>query len=268
MANSDSQTDNTSVLDVTESKKADLDALTLSVINAQDSVDKFQAIVTSLTEKVNNFQVFVARADTSRTTTLSNLNLANQLVQSALNLKNNAKIAVDKMFTASKKTDNLSIQMKQVIDKLIYSAEVLSKLSNIIIKKKAINPLISDELISLIATAGTDANNAVALTLVALQSTFAANASGMESRDAGTLANSQAETLYHTLKDSDDKVKSLLTLLGSAYQKAKTNYTTFENALTRATNQLNQAKLELTRAQVNLKSLQAGLAAANAAALA
>ena len=255
-------------IDVTEGKKVDLDALTMEVIDAQDTVNKFQAIVTSLVEKVNNFQIFTDRANTSRATTLNNKNLMNQLVQSALNLRNNSKIAVAKMVEASKQTDQLSVEVKQIIDKLIYSAEVLNKLSNIIIKKKAINPLISDELISLISTAGTDANNAVALTLVALQSTFAANASAMESSDAVNLANKQADNFHTALIKDEGNAASLLHLLNMAYKLAKAKYAYMENALVIATNQLNKATMDLTKAQVRLKSLQAGLAAANAAALA
>jgi hypothetical protein len=192
----------------------------------------------------------------------------NQLVQSSINLQNNSHIAAGKMEEASRQTDKLSVEVKQIIDKLIYSAEVLNKLSNIIIKKKAINPLISDELISLISTAGTDANNAVSLTLVALQSTFAANASAMESSDAVSLANTQANNFHTTLVNDEGSVVSLQKMLNMAYKLAKAKYANMENALIIATNQLNKATLDLTKAQVRLQSLQAGLAAATAAALA
>jgi hypothetical protein len=264
---------------ITESKKAQLDALNLSVINAQHSVDQFQSIVTSLSEKTINFQGFLALADINRTQTYNNKKLVDQMVQGALDLLNNSEIASREIATARNQTNELDKQLKSVIDKLIYTAELIDKLSNIIIRKKALNPLISDELVSLIGTAGKDANNAVALTLIAVKSSFTANALNIESEAALILSYTQSIDFYQfltgksqpTIKDnkpSNVKPNSLESTLNTAYQNAKNNYQRIEKALIVTTNQLNDAKSSLDKAQVKLKSLQAGLAAANAAALA
>jgi len=261
---------------ITESKKAELDKLSIQVIDAQYDVNKFQSIVTSLADKVNNFQVFLATAENTRTQAYNNKILMTQLVQNALDLQNNSNIAFDEIVLADTKTKILGVNIKQVIDKLIYSAEVLNKLATIITRKKALNPLISDELISVLATAGSDANNAVALALVALKSTFAAQASNMESEAAIELAYTQSSDLYETLVngiasdevEAKEKEKSLEYLLHEAYKNAKSNYQKLEKALIICTKQLNDAKSDLNKAQIKLKSLQSGLAAANAAALA
>jgi hypothetical protein len=256
---------------ITENKKAELDALTLQVLDAQHDVEQYQSIVTSLTEKVANFQGFLAIAETTRSHTNSNRVLIEQMVQSALDLQNNSKIGFNEIVLADSKTKALAENIKIVIDKLIYSAEVIAKLSNIIIQRKALNPLISDELISMVGAAGKDANNAVALTLVALKSVFAAQASNMESEAAMSLEYTQTMALYKTITGSggtDKKVQSLESLLRKAYTDAKANYARIEKALTITVNQLNDAKAGLNKAQVKLKSLQAGLAAADAAALA
>jgi hypothetical protein len=261
---------------ITESKKAELDKLSIQVIDAQYDVNKFQSIVTSLADKVNNFQAFLATAENTRTQAYNNKMLMTQLVQNALDLQNNSNIAFDEIVLADTKTKILGANIKQVIDKLIYSAEVLNKLATIITRKKALNPLISDELISVLATAGSDANNAVALALVALKSTFAAQASNMESEAAIELAYTQSSDLYETLVngmasdevEEKEKEKSLEYLLHEAYKNAKANYQKIEKALTICTKQLNDAKSDLNKAQIKLKSLQSGLAAANAAALA
>jgi hypothetical protein len=261
---------------ITESKKAELDKLSIQVIDAQYDVNKFQSIVTSLADKVNNFQAFLATAENTRTQAYNNKILMTQLVQNALDLQNNSNIAFDEIVLADTKTKILGVNIKQVIDKLIYSAEVLNKLATIITRKKALNPLISDELISVLATAGSDANNAVALALVALKSTFAAQASNMESEAAIELAYTQSSDLYETLVngiasdevEEKEKEKSLEYLLHEAYKNAKANYQKIEKALIICTKQLNDAKSDLNKAQIKLKSLQSGLAAANAAALA
>lgn len=259
---------------VTEQKKAELDALTIMVLDAQHNVEQFQAIVDSLTEKSNTIQGFLAIDEGIRTQTYNNKVLMEQMVQSAKDLKNNSKIAIDEMALASVKTKHLAPHIKILVDKLIYVAEFIDKLSNIIIRKKAINPLISDDLISMVGTAGKNANDAVAVTLVALQSTFAAQASNLETELAIGLEMDQANLFYEFLmkgkpnQDVKDPNRSLYYYLNNAYTVAKTKYKTTEKAYKIVTKQLNDALTALNKAQVKLKSLQSGLAAANAAALA
>jgi len=262
---------------ITERKKAELDALSLQVIDAQYDVNKFQSIVNSLTDKVNNFQAYLATAENTRTQAYNNKILMDQLLQNAIDLKNNSNVAFSEIVIADSRTKDLSKNIKMVIDKLIFSADLLNKLSTVVTRKKALNPLISDELISVLATAGSDANNAVALTLIALKSTFAAQASNTESEAAIELAFTQSDDLYECLigapdedndTDTDPKTKSLDGLLHDAYTNAKENYRRMEKALVMCTKQLNDAKSDLNKAQIKLKSLQSGLAAANAAALA
>jgi hypothetical protein len=265
---------------ITESKKAELDALTLNVLNAQHSVDQFQSIVNSLTIKATNFQGFLAIAEAKRTQAYSSKKLVDQMVQGALDLLNNSQIASTEVAQARIKTDTLDKKLKAVIDKLIYTAEMINKLANVIVRKKALNPLISDELVSMIGNAGKDANNAVALTLIALKSAFTANALNIESEAALILGYTEAIDFYQFLTgksgiplDGNNTVpfktpNSLESQLHKAYSTAKATYTRMEKALVLTTNQLNDAQTSLNKAQVKLKSLQAGLAAANAAALA
>jgi hypothetical protein len=258
---------------ITEAKKAELDALTIKVLDAQYDVDRNQAIVTALTDKLNNFQSFLAIADNKRTQALSNKNLADQLLRSSKDLQDNSQIAFTEMVNADDQTKKLAAQTNNVLAKLIYSAEVINKLINFVIRKKALNPLISDDLIGALTTAGADANKAVALTLVALKSTFAAQASAIESEQAMALEYLQAQSLYATL-NFDSKTTppptptSLTSLLYQAYSDAKAHYDSTLKALNITTIQLDHAQNLLNKSQVSLRSLQSGLAAGNAAALA
>lgn len=264
---------------ITEKKKAELDQLTLEVLDAQHDVEQFQAIVTSLTEKSNKLQAALSAAESSRTQTLNNRNLLDQLVQSALDLQNNASIAFDEIIDANTRTAVLSASVKSVMDKLIYVAQLVNKMGALVARKKALNPLISDDLVSMIGDAGKAANNAVALTLVALKSAFAAQASNTESQAALALGYQQSMSFYQVLtgKGPDGKqamdennkpVDSLQSLLYDAYGTAKANYETTQKASLLTISQLNNAKASLSKAQVKLNSLQLSLAAANAAALA
>jgi hypothetical protein len=254
---------------VTERKKNELDALTIQVMDAQGDVAQYQSIVNALTTKSNDLQNFLAIATNNKTQAYNNKILINQLVQSAAELEKNADIAFNEMVEASLQTKKLTTDINTVMGKLIYSAEVINKLANLIVRKKALNPLISDELVSMVSTAGTDANNAVALTLVALQSTFAAQASEMEAETAIGLTYTQSIALTKLLTGSDgDCPASLQGLFYQAYADTRVNYTLTEKANFTTVKQLNMAKANLNTAQVKLKSLQSGLAAANAAVLA
>lgn len=261
---------------VTEQKKAELDALVIKVIDAQQVVAQFQAIVDSLTEKSTLIQNFLTIDENNRSYTYNNKLLVNQMVQTASDLLNNSQIVVDEMNLAAGKTQKLAPNVKKLIDKLIYASEIINKLSTTIIRKKALNPLISDDLITMLGTAGKSANDAVAVTLIALQSTFAAQASNMETEMAIAVEFEQAKAFLALLnfqpnpKDakSDKSTKSLAWYLNNAYVLAQQKYKQTEKAYKIITQQLSDALAALNTAQVKLKSLQSGLAAANAAALA
>lgn len=269
------QTPNRPKYGITESKKAELDTLTNDVLNAQIEVEQYQAIVDALTAKVSNFQSYLTIADGRRTQALNNKNLVDQLVQSSYDLQNNSGIAFNDMVLADSKTKKLATKIKQLIDKQIYTAELIDKLSIMIARQKALNPLISDDLVSRITKAGKDANNAVALTLIALNSTFASEASNMESEAATALEYDQSMILYQTITGTNPDgtkstlyVKSLKALLYKAYKKAKDDFDEAQTALNITTEQLNTANTSLNDSQIKLQSLQSGLAAGNAAALA
>jgi len=266
---------------ITEKKKAELDALTAEVLDAQHEVAQFQAIVTALSDKLIKFKSFLAAADSNRESTLNNRNLADKLVQAAIDLKQNSNITFTEMGSADDRTGKLASQVKDVIAKLIYAAEIINKLANLIVRKKGMNPLISDELVSRISAAGNDANNAVALTLIALKSSFAAQATNMESQSAAALEYYQSLDLYNLLTGEkimlendpgnilpDLKGHSLWDLMHIAYVNAKAQYETMHQACKIVTRQLNNAESQLNQATIKLRSLQSGLSAGTAAALA
>ncbi|ALL06187.1 hypothetical protein AQ505_12215 [Pedobacter sp. PACM 27299] len=255
---------------ITEFKKNELDALTLQVMNAQEIVAQYQSIVTSLTTKSNDLQAFLATATNDKTQAYTNKVLVDQLVQSAAGLLQNSDIAFNEMLRANLRTKTLTSNVNEVMSKLIYAAEVINKLATLVLRKKALNPLISDELVSMLSTAGTDANNAVAVSLVALQSAFVAQATEMEAETAAGLEYTQAISFTKLLTGTVRKGHSvsLQGIFYQAYKNASVNYILIEKANFSTTKQLNVAKANLNTAQVKLKSLQSGLAAANAAALA
>ena len=271
---------------ITERKKQELDQLKQQVTDVQGTVDQYQAIVDSLTAKSNKLTAQLSAAEASKAQALSNKDLLDTMVNDAKDLQNNSEITFDAIVLADAKIKTVAEEIKTTINNLIYSAEVINKLANLVIRKKASNPLISDELVTMVTTAGTDANNAVALTLVALQSVFSAQATSLESEAAMALQLLQATKLYEFMigeevdgiqnnnipsaeTPTDPKTTyTIQSLLDYAYTVTSTMYDEALTASKDTINQLNDSQSKLSDAQVQLASLQAGLAAANAAALA
>jgi len=256
---------------VTENKKRTLDSLTIQVLNATDEVSQLQAIVSSLTDKSTTYQGFLTQADANKTQAFNNVGLMNTVVKNAQNLKDNSEIALGEIILANSKTENVAQNTTSVTNKLIYTAEMINKLANLIIRKKAQNPLISDQLITMITAAGNNANNAVALSLVALNATFTAQSTNKQVQNTAALESLQSIKLYDKLtndKKTNSPSLSLKTLLNNAYDIAVAEFNKMQSAYNETLNQLNLKTADLNKAQINLKSLQSGLAAANAAALA
>lgn len=263
---------------VTENKKAEIDQLTYQVIDAQYVVDENTANVNALQKKLTRFEGYLATADTNRASTLSNWNTMKQVVEDAKNLQKDCNISQQTMAEANLLMQEVAIDVNTVMQELIYTAEVINNLSNVIVRKKAKNPLISDELITILGDTGKDANNAVALMLTALESTFTAQATNMEADAANALSLAQADALYDTLtgttqenKNEQNKHgfgKSLENLIYQSYTNAVSVYKSYRQDVNITQTQLNKAQYDLANAELKLASLQAGLAAANAAALA
>ena len=191
--------------------------LTNQVIDAQHQVEQMQAIVDSLTQKSTQFNTFLITAGNNKAQALSNRDTVIQIVQSAQDLMINSKIALSATAKSDNRTKDLAKAMKELIDKLIFSAEVINKLANLVIRKKALNPLISDDLVKMVGVAGTDANSAVALTLVALQAAFTGQASSLETEATSALEFIESVKLYKTLTGKVEKlVGSSIGTTGSA----------------------------------------------------
>jgi len=250
---------------VTESKKAEIDRIESEVKNAQYEVDILQIIVDSLTTKSDEFEAILKQAKSSFDAADANQGSLNKIINNARELLAASKIAENEMNSTKSMTDQVSNNMTEVVNKLIYSAEVVTKLSSLIVRRKALNPLISDELITIVSKLGDDANNAVSLALVALKSAISAQTSNTESDGIANLEVSQATALLKALEDNKMGIKELL---AASYKQADANLKSAQKANDYAGAQLNEVTVKLKQATVKLNSLKKSLAAAKAASLA
>lgn len=273
------------VYGIADQKKAELDLLTSQVNQAQYAVAQQQVIVNSLVAKSNQFNAFLTQAGANQATALSNFNLVKDAMSGVKALVAGAKLAHHQTDAATDGACKVSVGMADLIGKLIFSVEIIDKLAQLINKQKSINPLVPDSLIAFLSKATTDANNAVALTLTALQSCYAAEATLLESKNAMKLGDDQAHELkakmeqgWNAPKESTTAVScnfgfgddsdGIVSLLHRAYKMASENYHDALQDNNSVTKQLTYAQEQLAAATTMLNSYQAGLAAATAAAYA
>ncbi|MDU8498229.1 hypothetical protein RYB01_03425 [Pseudomonas syringae] len=265
-------------------KKADIKHLTERVQMALNRVAEHQAIVDSLQAKSSLFADSLTQATANKATALVNYNLVRDTVSGVRSLASNFDMARKQGDRASLGAARVSEKMSSLIGKLIFSVEVINKVTQLVNKQKALNAFLPDTLIVFMTNATKDANNAVALTLTALQSCYIAESTLLESNGVIGLANHQAENLSRRMlagwSPSSDKGGNpaaldlssngdgLLVLLQNAYENSVDTYNSTLANNQNVADQVVYAQTELALANMQLSSLQAGLRAATAAAYA
>lgn len=261
---------------VSVNKKADLDALTRQITVATAAVADWQNVVTALTAKSTQFAGYLANADANRNAALTNLNLMRDAAGSSVQLQQTSELAQKQTNRAVDKIGLASAQVADLIYKLIFSCELVDKLAQLVNKQKLINPTIPDDLIKYLGKATADANTAMAATLTAMSSCYAAEATGLESKEAMQLIVKQIQNLYAQVMASAPAAQNkkqetptdLMSMFEYNYQTALTDYQSALTANTAVSQQLAHAQLSLSNATSVLNSVKLGLAAATAAAFA
>jgi len=265
-------------------EKARLDLLSSQVADAQYDVNQQQANVDALQSKSSQFNAFLAEADANKQTALANLNLARDIEASIKSLWSSTGLAKKQSDKASLAVSNVSANMATLINKLIFAVEIIDRFGQLVNKQKSSNPLIPNSLISCITKASSDSNNAIALTLTALQSCYAAETTTLRAQQVIDLQNTQIGNLKtqfeNSVTTSRDKLVAeadgiytplgvgLLALSQQAYATFEQKYqqTLADNNM--VNQQLAYAQQILAQATTKLRSYQSGLAAATAAAFA
>lgn len=258
-------------LRITEVKQAELDNLLIQIQNAQFEYNQQKAISDSLALKIQLFSQSLAEAEASRTEALNNLDLIRKIKDETENLGKQSSVAYNTIKEAAELSNAMTRQLSEMIRQLVFAVEVVNKFSNAIIRKKALNPLVSNELVDLSATLGKDANTAVSLSLVALKSAYSANLGCLDATSSNALQRSLVEKLNYRIhygSGNPDVRDSLLDILNTAYINSTEYYQQMlvANQNVKSQFSINQALCDA--AAVKLASLQAGYAAASAAALA
>ncbi|MFM7022266.1 MAG: hypothetical protein ACKOXB_04755 [Flavobacteriales bacterium] len=228
--------------------------MTAASAKAQKKVEQQQEVVNTLSQKLNDTGSRLAVADANKESALSTKNSADQLLLGVVTLKQNIQLFSTALPLLAKQTDYLQSKMKALFDQLQYSFGLLVKLVNVVLRKKAQNPLISDELVVIAGKAVNNANNVLALMMEAMHSLAAVHPVNMNLQAIAAEGKAQSFTFL-----SANEV--LVDLSAAAYDDAQEAYTKASQTNAIVKKKVNVETMVLNNEQANLQSLQAGLAA-------
>ncbi|QOV66614.1 hypothetical protein [Citrobacter sp. BDA59-3] len=228
---------------IAEQKNAEIDALTSQVNKAQFRVNQLTTVVTSLTAKQANFAALLTDADSKKDAALANLNQAKTLVANVETLQRYSILVSQQTDKSLRNVRETSNHMAELIEQLIFSADVVEKLSGFVNRQKAANNVIPDALVAVLNQATSDANNAVALTLTALQSSYASAASVDQAGSVSALEARQAQQWLTLLTGTSSDVQESL-----AHKRV--------NAVIKSVEKVLKALGKAQRENQNLMSLQ------------
>jgi len=247
--------------DISDLALAKFNELTASIQVANLAVAEKQAIATALAAKSTQVMGYLGQAQTTMETARANRTLVLQAQSSTDGLDRYLQQAKTKTDSTTRAAAELASALSNLVQQLVFACDIVCGVSANVNVIKTDKPITPNELVLHTGNAATDANDAIAKTLLALQGSFTAAATLEEARKSVGLGAGQSASLKQCVGD-------LSTQLVDTYDASEKRYKALSAASENIATQLQIAQSELAAAQTNLDSLKAGLAAANAAAYA
>lgn len=257
--------------DVTAEKTTRIKHLQRMVEEAKNKLAKAEATFNSYASKSELFDQIHEDASNTLSVMTSQENLASDLVQKVNSLFQTATVAIGTANDTYLDTKKLLHSVQKVVEATLAAATDITLSAELIMKRKAANPLISSELVTEAAQASKDASKAVSLIINALTATFNALSTANQANNTAEIV--QAEIIY--LKDlvvMDTSLENVNNTMITIQEKANQNYMNARSAekealkaADEAKQQMMKSKNELNRATADLANAEAALNAAEAA---
>lgn len=236
----------TMIAGIAERKNREIETLENQVAAAQYQVNELTAVVSSLNAKQNNFAQLLTDAESKKSIALGHFNQIRQIAVQIAELRQYSEV-VSQQVTSNAAVTDTAKNVAALINRLIFSVDVIEKLTDFVNRQKAVNNAIPSELISILGKAVTDSNKAVALSLIALESCYATVSSACESRTisdleikqaveveallmGGTSENEQSQFLFKRASKALTDVESTLTDMQKAQKWAQKSISALKNA--------------------------------------
>ena len=255
--------------DVTANKTAVIANLELQVKSQTTIVAQAEAKYNSYQSKLAEFNSLLSEAEADLSTAQANHNQYMTVEGNTLGTNQAAETSSEVSQTTYALSKKLLEEWNQVGYLALKSATQIAEVTDYIQKRKAANPLISNDLVNDAVTANKNAATTVKLVINALNDAMDAMTSASEASRSTDLTMLYSEmgvnlTTGNTATGTDVST-ALKTLIANALTAAQDNVTAYQNAVNTVTAQTSQAKQEYDEANDQLEAYQSALAAAQVA---
>lgn len=258
--------------DVTAQKTSRIKHLKRLVEDAKKALADSEATYEAFQAKSELFNELLTNATSRLNEMNSQDNLAIDTGQKVKSLFNTASVAVTTANDTYADTKHLLRTVQEVVESTLNAATDIALSAELIMTRKAANPLISSQLVTDASQAATDASKAVSLIVNTLTSTFNALSTANQANNTAEMAQIEIEYLKELIV-GEPALASLTSptkmpvesQVKEYYQEARDAERLSQKAADEARQQVLKSKNELTRSTANLANVEAALNAAEAA---
>ncbi|MEB0172986.1 hypothetical protein [Undibacterium sp. CCC1.1] len=230
------------------------------VKQATFQVAQNQAILSVLNAKLQQAQELLNEADQQQSKHLKLRDSVKGAITPLQQVATTLALVTQQTKQANTEISKLAADLSDLVKKLIFSIAFTDKLAQTVNQQKQMNPLLPDILLARFAKASTDAAPAIALTLIALQTTYAAQVNLQQAHSFSELENGHVTQLVSRAQNS----RGIVALSQQAYAHASHQYQLALNDVTIVTTQLTAAQTAFDSSMVELSSYSAALLAIEA----
>ncbi|MCE7991212.1 MAG: hypothetical protein HEP71_04495 [Roseivirga sp.] len=256
--------------DVTAEKSARIKQLQRELEEARKELADAEATYQSFMSKSTLMNSILAEAGNAVVMMTSEDKLALDAGQKAKSL---GETSVKAMLTAKNTyvdCQNMLVAVQKVVEATLEAATDITLTAELIMKRKATNPLISSQLVSQATQAATDANKAVGLAIKALTATFTAYSTASQASFTSEITGAEIQYLKELVimnparNKKARKEKSIERLVREHYIESRQAEKEAQKAADESQLQLVKSKNDLTKATATLVNVNSALKAAEA----
>jgi hypothetical protein len=201
----------------------ELGSLNSDITTTEGEIKKLEAKVTGLTQQRSSSELYLANAKRNDETATANNGFVTQVCSGIIDtITKTNRVTVNTLMSGQRIQSTASI-MADLIKQLVYSIELIDALAITINKNKQANILIPDDLVNIITTAGSDANNAMALSLIALQSCCVSMTASEQVGNITLVEHTQSLELYGVLSGKTAEVEAYVAMVKEQHQMMRQN---------------------------------------------
>ncbi|MES2653989.1 MAG: hypothetical protein V4620_00260 [Bacteroidota bacterium] len=217
-------------------------------------IDLLETTLNDLNNKLVWTQNTQLRTRTYGSSILDYRNNLLKIIEAVNDLNNNEQIIRVEVSGANAQIKELTKIVDLLLKKLLFAIDVINKLSNTIMRKKAVNPLISDDLVRSMSIITENSSLVIDVSMLVLQHTVSTLSSSNELTSISKLTQLQLQVYYQLLTDEKKKQMSLSYLINREQNETQQQEQQLIKDLNLLQIQIEKTNEELSKARAKYQS--------------